>query len=268
MPRCRPNRDGVHRRFSAILLRHGLPGPNFIGCGHKWAPCPGSPFFGFCGVSIKVKICGVRSEAALDAAAEAGADFIGLVFFPRSPRHLTLEAGRDLAKRASGRVATVALLVDPEDALVDEIVSAVRPDYLQLNGGETPDRVAEIIRRSGRPVIKAVGVESAEDAKGAARFDGIAEFVLFDAKAPAGERPGGRGVTFDWSLMAGAPGFFALSGGLTPGNVAQAIAETGAPMVDVSSGVESTPGEKDNDLIRGFIAAAKAAAPVEARRVS
>jgi phosphoribosylanthranilate isomerase len=213
-------------------------------------------------VSVKVKICGVRTPAILDVAAAAGADYIGLIFFPKSPRHIEPEAARALVQRAQGKVKTVAVLVDPEDAAVDRVAKEVGPDFLQLHGGETPERAAAIKARTGLPIIKAISVEMRSDAAKASAYRGIAEFILFDAKAdPAAPLPGGNGVVFDWTALSG-PSIerpFALSGGLTAANVGEAIAVTHASVVDVSSGVERAPGEKDAGLVRGFINAAKSA---------
>lgn len=213
-------------------------------------------------MSVKVKICGVRTPAILDAAAEAGADYVGFVFFPKSPRHIELAQARSLADRAKGRVATVAVLVDPDDDLIDRVVGLVGPDILQLHGSESPDRVAAIKARAGLAVFKAVGVSDAADAASAALYAKTADMVLFDAKPlPTDSLPGGNGVSFDWTRLRGLslkeP--FGLSGGLTADNVAEAIALTGASLVDVSSGVEHPPGEKDAALVARFIAAAKAA---------
>ena len=213
-------------------------------------------------MAVKVKICGVRTPAVIEAAAEAGADFVGLVLFPRSPRHVEVEAARVLAAIAKGRLGTVAVLVDPDDALIDEVVERVRPDLLQLHGTETPERVAVIKARSGLPVMKAIAVAGAGDVAKADAYTGSADYVLFDAKAPAGAMlPGGNGVVFDWRASQTAKAPFALSGGLTPDTVGEAILLTGAALVDVSSGVERAPGEKDLALVRRFIQAAKAAAP-------
>ena len=213
-------------------------------------------------MAVKVKICGVRTPAVIEAAAEAGADFVGLVLFPKSPRHVEVEAARVLAAIAKGRLGTVAVLVDPDDALIDEVVERVRPDLLQLHGTETPERVAVIKARSGLPVMKAIAVAEAGDVAKADAYAGSADYVLFDAKAPAGAMlPGGNGVVFDWRALATARAPFALSGGLTPDSVGEAILLTGAALVDVSSGVEREPGEKDLALVRRFIQAAKAAAP-------
>ena len=215
-------------------------------------------------MTIEVKICGLRDEAALDAALAGGADYVGFVFFARSPRNILPQAARVLADKARGKAKVVALLVDPDDALLAEVVEAVAPDIVQLHGAETPARVAEIAQRFGRPVMKAVAVAGAQDVQAALAYVGSADRILFDAKAPqddAGALPGGNGVAFDWQALAGLEGRidYMLAGGLDPGNVADAIRLTGARAVDVSSGVESRPGEKDPDLIRRFIHAAKTA---------
>ena len=211
-------------------------------------------------MSVKVKICGVRTPAIVEAAAEAGADYIGLVFFPRSLRYVAPDSAGALAEAARGRIKTVAVFVDPEDALIDQVMAKVAPDMLQLHGGETPQRAASIKTKTGLPILKAIAVGGAADTTEAASFAGIADMILFDAKAhPSATIPGGNGVVFDWRALCGvsqaAP--FALSGGLDPGNVGEALAQTGATLVDVSSGVESAPGEKDADLVRKFVAAAK-----------
>jgi|RhiMetdeSRZDD1v2_1073273.scaffolds.fasta_scaffold70875_2 phosphoribosylanthranilate isomerase len=207
---------------------------------------------------VKVKICGVRTREIVDAAVDAGADYVGLVFVPRSPRHLELEAAQKLAEAALGRIETVAVTVDPDDALIDRLVTTVRPNLLQLHGSETPGRVASIRARFGLPIIKAISVASAADVAKAADYRGVAGLILFDAKAPAGSGlPGGHGKTFDWSVLSSAEHPFALSGGLDPDNVWEALAATGAFMVDVSSGVE-TAGEKNEYLVRRFIQSAKA----------
>jgi phosphoribosylanthranilate isomerase len=212
--------------------------------------------------TTKVKICGLRTEAALEAALAGGADYVGLVFFPPSPRNLSPETGRSLAARARGRAKVVALMVDPDDALIDAVIASVDPDILQLHGEESPERVAEVRRRWAKPVMKAVKVETAQDAETALRYRGAADLILFDAPAPKdATRPGGNGAPFDWGALARVKDKVAymLSGGLTPDNVAEAIRVTGAALVDVSSGVEASPGEKDAELIRRFLRAAKAA---------
>jgi phosphoribosylanthranilate isomerase len=211
--------------------------------------------------TAKVKICGLRTEAALTAALDGGADYVGLVFFPPSPRHLPPAAAGPLAAMARGRARIVALMVDPDDALIETVVGAVDPDLIQLHGEESPERVAEVRRRWARPIMKAVKVETARDAETALRYRGVADLILFDARAPKGSvLPGGNGAPFDWRALAGVKDRVAymLSGGLTPDNVAEAIRVTGAGIVDVSSGVEMRPGEKDPELIRRFLRAAKA----------
>jgi phosphoribosylanthranilate isomerase len=211
-------------------------------------------------MSVEVKICGLKTPAALEAALAGGADYVGLVFFPPSPRNVAPETAAALAAKARGRARIVTLTVDPDDALLDAIVAAAAPDLIQLHGDETPVRVAEIRGRWGRRIIKAVPVETAGDVQEARRYQAVADLVLFDARAPAtSTRPGGNGAPFDWrSLLGLEDGLpFVLSGGLTPDNVADAIRLTGAAVVDVSSGVESRPGEKDPDLIRRFLRAAK-----------
>jgi phosphoribosylanthranilate isomerase len=210
----------------------------------------------------KVKICGLTTEAALEAALAAGADYVGLVFFPPSPRNLTPEGAKPLAARARGRARIVALMVDPDDALIDAVVASVDPDLLQLHGEESPQRVAEVRRRWAKPVMKAVKVETAHDAEAALRYRGVADLILFDARPPRDSPlPGGNGLPFDWRALAGVKHNVAymLSGGLTPDNVAEAIRVTGAAIVDVSSGVEVRPGEKNPQLIRRFLREAKAA---------
>jgi phosphoribosylanthranilate isomerase len=212
-------------------------------------------------VPVKVKICGVRTPAIVEVAAEAGADYVGLVIFPLSPRHVEPENAQAITDAAAGRIETVAVLVDPDDALIDLVLEKIRPAMLQLHGRETPERAAEIRAHSRLPVIKAIGVARADDVASAVLYAGSADLILFDAKAPpaAAALPGGHGVAFDWQALCGlsAGGGFALSGGLNPGNVARALALTGASMVDVSSGVERTPGHKDAGLVRRFIQAAK-----------
>jgi phosphoribosylanthranilate isomerase len=215
-------------------------------------------------MTIEVKICGLRDEVALDAALAGGADYVGFVFFARSPRNILPQAARALADKARGKAKVVALFVDPDDVLLAEVVEVVAPDLVQLHGAETPARVAEIAQRFCRPVMKAVAVAGAEDVQAALAYVGSADRILFDAKAPqegAGALPGGNGVLFDWRALAGLEGRvdYMLAGGLDPGNVAEAIRSTGTRAVDVSSGVESRPGEKDPDLIRRFIHAAKTA---------
>jgi phosphoribosylanthranilate isomerase len=207
-----------------------------------------------------VKICGLSTEETLAAALEAGAERVGLVFFPRSPRSVTLDRAAALAAQARGRAAVVALVVDAEDAALDAVAAAVAPDMWQFHGRETPERVAALRARLGRPVMKALGVSTAADLDVVPAFAAVADEILFDAKPPKGAAlPGGNGVAFDWQLLAALdlPVPFMLSGGLGPHNVGEALRVTRAPGVDVSSGVENAPGVKDPDLIAAFIRAAK-----------
>lgn len=218
---------------------------------------------------VKVKICGVRTPAIVETAADAGADYVGLVFFAKSPRALTPEAARILANTARGKIATVAVLVDPDDALIDRVVEAVTPDLLQLHGGESPERVAAIKARTNLPVMKALAIATASDVAAAHAYEAIADRILFDAKADASAAlPGGNGIAFDWRALKGFGAPFALSGGLNPDTVATAIRMTGAELVDVSSGVERNPGEKDAELVRRFIRAAKGAVSQPKARAS
>lgn len=203
-----------------------------------------------------VKICGLRTPETLDAALVAGADYVGFVFFPPSPRHVGYEEARGLGLRAAGRAQKVALTVDADDATFGAIVEALKPDMLQLHGKEPPERVAALRARFGLPIVKALPVETAADLAAATAYAGAADWLLFDARAPKdATRPGGLGRPFDWALLIGLdPGLpFMLSGGLEPGNVGQALAVTRAPAVDVSSGVESVPGVKDPSKIRAFV---------------
>jgi phosphoribosylanthranilate isomerase len=211
-------------------------------------------------MSTKVKICGLKTDAALEAALAGGADYVGLVFFPASPRHVTPAAAKALADKARGRAGIVSLLVDPDDALIDTVIAAVAPDLLQLHGQETPARAADIRRRWGTPIMKAIRVETSQDARVALAYREAVDLILFDARPPEDStRPGGNGAPFDWRTLLGVKDQvpFVLSGGLTPDNVAEAIRATAAPAVDVSSGVERRPGEKDPELIRRFLRAAK-----------
>ena len=210
-----------------------------------------------------VKVCGINSVAALDAALAAGADMVGLVRFERSPRHLRLQEGRALSARARGKALRVALVVDADDAALAETVEALDPDLLQLHGSETPERVAAIRARFGRPVMKAVGIGDQADLAAIEAYRAVADRLLLDAKPPAATEalPGGNGLAFDWRLIAGLDPEkpVMLSGGLDSRNVAAAIATTGVRAVDVSSGVERRPGEKDPEKIAAFVKAARAA---------
>lgn len=210
----------------------------------------------------EVKICGLKTIEAVDAALDGGADYIGLVFFPRSPRHVDIKTALTLADRARGQAKIVALFVDPDDKVLDSIIETVQPDMIQLHGDESGPRVREIRKRFHLPVIKAIKVGTAVDAARALRYNESADLILFDAKAPKGAvLPGGNGLSFDWRALADVKDRmkFMLSGGLTPENVGAAIALTGAGAVDVSSGVESAPGVKDAGLIRRFLQAVKKA---------
>ena len=211
-------------------------------------------------MTIEAKICGITTREALDAAIAGGADYIGLVFCSKSPRHLEIGEASELARHARGKVKVVALTVDADDATLAQIVDEVSPDFLQLHGTESSERVSAIKQRFGRPVIKAIAVATSEDAAGAQHYANTADLILFDAKSPPGAtRPGGHGRAFDWQVLAGVAGRmpFMLSGGLGPANVADAIRITSTNAVDVSSGVESAPGVKDLELIRRFLQTVK-----------
>ena len=215
-------------------------------------------------MSTDVKICGLKTEATVRAALDAGADYIGLNFYPKTPRFVDLSTAAALASIIRGRAKIIALVVDADDALIDEIASAVAPELFQLHGQESPERVKAIKSRTGTPVMKAISVRTAEDAARALAYQGVADLILFDAKPPEGRAdalPGGNGVSFDWRALLGVKNKvrYMLSGGLTPENVAEAIRLTGATSVDVSSGVEHAPGEKDPEKIRRFVEAAKKA---------
>jgi len=209
-------------------------------------------------VPTRVKICGLSTPETVAAAVEAGAAYVGFVFFPRSPRHVSLETARALAVDVPVGVAKVALTVDADDAALDALTGTVPLDMLQLHGSESPARVAEVKARYGLPVMKAVGVGGPGDVAGIAPYEAVADQILVDTRPPEGaDRPGGNAMTFDWSLISGRDwaGPWMLAGGLTPGNVAEAIAVTGARQVDLSSAVESAPGVKDPARIRAFFAA-------------
>ena len=213
-------------------------------------------------MALTVKICGLKSAEALDVALESGADMVGFVFFPPSPRNLGYEAARTLGARVGGRARKVALTVDANDDTLGTIVEALKPDILQLHGGETPDRVVAVRTRFGLPVMKALPIATRSDLSPIREYEKVSDMLLFDARAPQdATRPGGLGKTFDWTLLQGIkPAVpFMLSGGLDADNVMQALAVTRAPGVDVSSGVERAPGEKDPEKIRAFIRAARAA---------
>jgi phosphoribosylanthranilate isomerase len=219
-------------------------------------------------MSILVKICGINSAEAADAAVRACADLAGLVFHPKSPRHLSLDAARALAERMRGRLRLVALLADADDATIAAVLKAVQPVYVQLHGHETPERTGEVRARFGLPVIKAIQIAESGDFAAVPDYEIAADILLFDAKPPGGmARPGGHGAAFDWQLLRGRSFSrpWLLAGGLTPANVARAIASAEAPGVDVSSGVETAPGVKNAGLIAEFVAAARSAHLAEAR---
>jgi phosphoribosylanthranilate isomerase len=219
-------------------------------------------------MSLIVKICGLSTPETLDVALQAGADMVGFVFFPASPRHVSLETARELGRQAKGRALKVALTVDADDATLANIVETLRPDMLQLHGGESVARLRDIKQNFGLPVMKAIPVASSADLAGLAGYAAVADRILFDARAPKGAtRPGGLGAVFDWHLLENLdlklP--FMVSGGLNAGNVADAVRITRAGGVDVSSSVERAPGVKDPELIQAFIRAARATEELSAR---
>ncbi|UOK72109.1 phosphoribosylanthranilate isomerase [Ancylobacter polymorphus] len=213
-------------------------------------------------MSLEIKICGLSTAETLEASVSAGADMVGMVFFAPSPRHVDLATAATLGAQARGRAQIVALTVDADDATLAAIIDALRPDMLQLHGRESVERVAAIRARFGLPVMKALGIASAEDLAALAAYEGVANRLLLDAKPPEGATlPGGNGVAFDWNLIAGLdlarP--FMLSGGLDPENVADAVRLIHPPGLDVSSGVERGPGIKDPSRIEAFLRAARTA---------
>ena len=207
------------------------------------------------GNDIRVKFCGLSRPEDVSAAVDAGATYVGFVFFQKSPRNITIETARTLALSIPPGIAKVALTVDADDAGLDAILGEVPLDMLQLHGRESPERVAELRARYRLPVMKAVGVASQDDLAALDTYSKVADQLLVDAKPPKGAAlPGGNGLAFDWRLIAGRrwPVPWMLAGGLTAGNVAEAVRMTGARQVDVSSGVESAPGVKDAQMIRAF----------------
>ena len=211
--------------------------------------------------NIRVKICGLSTQEGLQAVADTGAAYVGFVFFPKSPRNVSIEQARGLALATPVGLAKVALVVDADNAFLDAITDAVPLDMLQLHGHESPERVLEIKARYGLPVMKAVGISDASDVPNIDLYNAVADQILIDAKPPkSATLPGGNGLSFDWTLIAKRrwPKPWMLAGGLTPDNVAEAIALTGATQVDVSSGVEAGVGIKDNAKIAAFVAAALA----------
>ncbi len=206
----------------------------------------------------KVKICGLKTAGAVDAALRCGADYLGFIFFEKSPRNIAPELAGGLAKAAAGRARTVAVTVNAEDEVLDRIVETMRPDMLQLHGSEPPDRVTLLKQRFGLPVIKAFAVRDSGDLAAANAYRGIADQVLFDAKPPRGsELPGGNGVSFDWQLLRTLDRDmnYMLSGGLNAANIGDALLQVEPPAIDVSSGVETAPGVKDIALIEQFFQA-------------
>lgn len=219
-------------------------------------------------MSLLVKICGLSTRETLEVALDAGADMVGFVFFPPSPRHLSLELGRELGRQVKNRALKVALTVDADDATLDNIMDALSPDILQLHGKESVARLRDIKQKFGRPVMKAVPVETAADLAVLPGYAAVADRILFDARPPKdATRPGGLGAPFDWHLLENlelkVP--YMVSGGLHTGNVAEAVRVTRADGVDVSSGVESAPGVKDPELIKAFIRASRATQELSVR---
>lgn len=210
---------------------------------------------------VSIKICGLSRHEHVSAAVDAGANYVGFVFFAKSPRNVSLETARDLALDVPPGVVKVALTVDANDAFLDDLTATVPFDMLQLHGSESPERIAEVKARYGLPVMKAVGIRGAEDLAKLDSYARVADQLLVDAKPLKGaDLPGGNGETFDWSLIAGRrwPVPWMLAGGLTAENVLDALRITGARQIDLSSAVETAPGQKDAGLIRDFIAAARA----------
>ena len=212
-------------------------------------------------MSLIVKICGLSTRETLDVALQAGADMVGFVFFPASPRHIGLNTARDLGRQAKGRALKVALTVDADDATLANVVEALQPDILQLHGKETVARLRDIKQTFGLQVMKAIAVETQADLAALPGYAAVADRILFDARAPAeATRPGGLGAVFDWHVLENLdlkrP--FTVSGGLHAGNVTEAVRVSRAGGVDVSSGVERAPGVKDPEMIRAFIRAARA----------
>src|SRR5579872_6714758 len=205
------------------------------------------------------KICGLSTPETVAAALEHGAAYVGFNFFEKSPRYVTARAAARLAEPARGKARIVAVMVDPSDALLREVAGALAPDFIQLHGRETPPRVREAAMRTGAGTIKVISVGEEADLAHIADYEAVADHIMLDAKVPPGsDRPGGHGVSFDWTLTAGRkfarPWF--LAGGLDPWNVAEAVRRSGAPIADVSSGVERGAGLKDAALIEAFLRAA------------
>lgn len=211
-------------------------------------------------MTVDVKICGITDPEAMEAAARHGADLVGLVFFPPSPRNVTVDEAAMLTARGTGSAMKVGLFVDPDDALIDRVLAGVALDVIQLHGDEPVARCAQVRARTGKKVFKAIKVRAEEDLAAAERYAEVCDRLLFDAKPPEdATRPGGNAETFDWTVLEGKSWAvpWLLAGGLTPDNVASAIRLTGCPGVDTSSGVESAPGRKDPERIKAFLDAAR-----------
>ena len=211
---------------------------------------------------LDIKICGLKTPEAVAAALSGGASHIGFIFFAKSPRYVTAEVAAELRKAATGKAKAVAVTVDASDDILDGIVTAMRPDMLQLHGSETPERVAAVKKRYSLPVMKVFSVREAADLDATGAFRGVADRFMFDAKAPAGsELPGGNGIPFDWHALSGLDRNtdYLLSGGLNAANIGEALRLTNPPGIDISSGVESAPGIKDVALIGDFFRAVRTA---------
>lgn len=209
---------------------------------------------------IAIKICGLTDEADAEAAIEAGADFLGVVFFPSSPRNVSIERAQEILELVPEGIGRVGLFVDADDALIEQVMNNLRLDLFQFHGNETPERIEAVRQEYGMPVMKAIGIAEAADLELARAYAQTADRLLFDAKpSPGADRPGGNAAAFDWDMLAGRPWPvpWMLAGGLTPDNVADAIRRSGAMAVDVSSGVESAPGVKDPRKIAAFIQAVR-----------
>lgn len=215
--------------------------------------------------TFDIKICGLKTPEAIEAVLAHGATHIGFIFFEKSPRNISAEQAAILSEAVRGRAKIVAVTVNAEEVILDDIVSILKPDILQLHGNETPEQVQSIKQRYNLPVIKAFSIREKSDFDTVKLYQGIADRFLFDAKAPAGsELPGGNGVSFDWDLLKNTDGklddlgHYMLSGGLNTGNIAEALKKSHAMAIDISSGVESRPGEKDVELIKNFFQTVKA----------
>lgn len=223
----------------------------------------------FTAMKFGIKICGLKTDEAIAAALDGGASHVGFIFFGKSPRHVTVEAAGRLRRAVEARAKAVAVTVNADDATLSHIVEGMRPDMLQLHGKEGPERVAEVKARFGLPVMKAISVREAADLEAISAYRGVADRFLLDAKPPAGaELPGGNGIPFDWSVLAflDAEVDYMLSGGLNAANIGAALSAIQPGGIDISSGVESAPGEKNPELIRAFFNAVKAAQPHSRRR--